>query len=102
MASVHNPSSVSQPILAPNEVLWRLSVAQYHEMIRASILTEDDPIELLEGLLIHKMPENPPHRMATHLTSEALRAVIPEGWYVDSQEPITLEDSAPEPDLCII
>lgn len=102
MSSIQNPSSVSQPVIAPNEALWRLSVAQYHEMIRAGILTEDDPIELLEGLLIHKMPKNPPHRIATHLTSEALRAVVPEGWYVDSQEPITLEDSEPEPDICVI
>ena len=92
MSTFQSPSSVSQPIIAPNEALWRLSVEQYHGMIRAGILTEDDPIELLEGLLIEKMPKNPPHRIATHLTAAALRAAIPDGWYVDSQEPITLED----------
>lgn len=102
MSTFQSPSSVSQPIIAPNEALWRLSVEQYHEMIRAGILTEDDPIELLEGLLIEKMPKNPPHRIATHLTAAALRAAIPDGWYVDSQEPITLEDSEPEPDVCVI
>jgi Uma2 family endonuclease len=102
MSTMPSSSSVSQPIIAPNEALWRLSVEQYHEMIRAGILTEDDPIELLEGLLIEKIPKNPPHRIATHLTAAALRAVIPENWYVDSQEPITLENSEPEPDICII
>jgi hypothetical protein len=30
---------------------------------------------------------------------KALERVLPEGWYVDSQEPITLSDSEPEPDV---
>jgi predicted nucleic-acid-binding protein len=29
----------------PTDPIWRLSVAQYHEMIRAGILTEDDPVQ---------------------------------------------------------
>jgi Uma2 family endonuclease len=28
--------------------------------------------------------------------------VVPAGWYVDSQEPITLADSEPEPDVTVI
>lgn len=32
----------------------RLSVEQYHAMIRTGILTEDDSVELLEGRLIRK------------------------------------------------
>jgi hypothetical protein len=34
--------------------LYRFSVDQYHRMIAAGILTEDDPVELLEGLLVVK------------------------------------------------
>ena len=85
------------PAAVPPEPVWRFSVEQYHEMIRTAILTADDQVELLEGWLIHKMPKNPPHRIATKLIQQALDAVIPSGWYVDSQEPITLEDSEPEP-----
>ena len=48
----------------PTEPIWRLSVAQYHQMIQAGILTDDDPVELLEGWLVPKMPKNPPHRVA--------------------------------------
>ena len=33
----------------PTELIWHLSVDQYHAMIRAGILTTDDPVELLEG-----------------------------------------------------
>lgn len=48
------------------------------------------------------MPKNPPHRAATKLTRNALEAIVPSGWYVDAQEPITLEDSEPEPDVVIV
>lgn len=86
----------------PTDLIWRLSVAQYHEMIRTGILTDDDPVELLEGCLVFKMPKNPAHRVATTLIRQALEKVVPTGWYVESQEPITLEDSEPEPDVVIL
>jgi len=80
----------------------RLSVEQYHKMIQAGIFTDDNRVELLEGLLVQKMSKNPPHRVSTNLVSESLRNVVPTGWYVDSQEPITTETSEPEPDVAII
>ena len=86
----------------PTEPILRLSVAQYHDMIRAGILTEDDPVELINGWLIEKMPKNPRHRAATKLLRTLLESSIPTGYYVDSQEPITLSDSEPEPDVMII
>jgi Uma2 family endonuclease len=86
----------------PDDLIWRLSVEQYHEMIRAGILTSDDPVELLEGWLVCKMPKNPPHRIATRLAQKTLEGVVSAGWYVDSQEPITLDDSEPEPDVMVI
>lgn len=89
-------------IAVPKEPIWRLQVQQYHAMIRAGILTDDDPVELLEGWLVTKMPKNPPHRIATQLTREALAQLVPPGWYVDDQEPITTKDSEPEPDIVIV
>jgi Uma2 family endonuclease len=82
--------------------LWRLSVTQYHAMLHAGILTADDPVELLAGWLVRKMPKNPAHRAATRLLSQALERLLPAGWYVDTQEPITLADSEPEPDVVIV
>ena len=86
----------------PEDLIWRLSVSQYHQMIRTGILTADDPVELLAGWLFYKMPKNPPHRIATRLAQDSLEAVVPAGWYVDSQEPITLGDSEPEPDVMVV
>jgi Uma2 family endonuclease len=89
-------------MVLPKEPIWRLRVHQYHEMIRSGILTDDDPVEFLEGLLVLKMPKNPPHRIATQVTREALAQIVPSGWYVDDQEPITTKDSEPEPDISIV
>ncbi len=71
-------------------------------MIKCGILTEDDPLELLEGILVEKMPKKPGHSGATRKARETLRKVVLPGWFADSQEPITTEDSEPEPDLAVI
>lgn len=92
-----------KPLAAiPTDIIWRLNVEQYHAMIQAGILTDEDPVELLEGWLIYKMPKNPPHRATTKLVREALERIVPSGWYVDSQEPITTSDSEPEPDVVVV
>src|SRR5215212_4614695 len=99
----HSSPIVAEPMTAlPTEYIWRMSVAQYHAMIQAGILTEEDPIEFLEGWLVQRMPKNPAHRMVTLLLRKALDRLIPPGWYVDSQEPITTGDSEPEPDIVIV
>jgi Uma2 family endonuclease len=82
--------------------IWRLRVDQYHAMIRTGILTEDDPVELLEGWLVVKMPQNPPHRVAVRLTYKALESIVPTNWYIDTQAPITAADSEPEPDIVVV
>ena len=92
-------SAVITPTPTP---VWRLSVDQYHAMIRSGILTDDDPVELLDGVLVPKMPKNPLHRAVTRLLRQALQAITPADYYVDSQEPITLRSSEPEPDVLIV
>jgi Uma2 family endonuclease len=86
----------------PNDLIWRLSIEQYHAIIQAGILTDDDSVELLEGWLVFKRPKNPPHRATTRLVRTALENILPAGWYVDSQEPITLSNSEPEPDIVVV
>ena len=93
---------LSRRAVTPPDLVWRLGVGQYHEMIAAGILTEDDPVELLDGCLVPKMPKNPPHTLANGLIHEALARLLPAGWFTDSQEPITTEDSEPEPDVRVV
>ena len=89
-------------LVVPDDPIYRITVAQYHEMIHSGILTDDDPVELLEGWLVTKMSKNRRHSLATRFTREALESIIPQGWYVDSQEPITTMDSEPEPDVVVV
>src|SRR3954453_11490344 len=99
MAILANPPESSAP---PSEPIWRLSVDRYHAMIASGILTEDDRVELLDGMLVEKITKNPPHTVATDLTRRILEAMIPPGWCVRIQEPVTLAESEPEPDLAIV
>jgi len=81
---------------------WRTSVDQYHAMIRAGILTEDDPVELLDGLLFRKESKSPAHSSSTVGCRDALASVLSPGWSAWSQESITLPTSEPEPDVVVV
>ena len=95
-------ATVTAMPLEVNESLWRMPLERYHAMIRSGVLSGDDRIELLEGVLVEKMSKNPAHRIATRKTGDALRAVLPAGWYVDEQAPVTTADSEPEPDISLM
>jgi Uma2 family endonuclease len=90
------------PAGVPPEPIWRFTVQQYHEMIRAGIFIDDDPVELLDGWLVPKMPKNPAHRVLTRKLRKAFEGCVPQGYYVDSQEPVTLATSEPEPDVVVV
>jgi Uma2 family endonuclease len=88
--------------VAPEELV-RISVKQYHKMIEAGILLEGDPIELLEGWLVTKMPKKPSHRVVNRALLRKLEEQVPEDThYVDAQEPITTDTSEPEPDISVV
>ncbi len=84
-----------------NEPIFRLSVDQYHELIRSGKLTEDDPVELLEGILVFKMPKKSPHATSAQLAQREIGGRLPAGCHYRPQDPITLEDGEPEPDGAI-
>jgi Uma2 family endonuclease len=90
------------PPAVPSDPVWRFSVDEYHAMIRAGILVDGDPVELLDGWLVTKMTKNPPHCVATTLVRRALERIVPSGWFVDSQGAITLATSEPEPDMTVV
>jgi hypothetical protein len=82
--------------------LWQISVERYHDMIEAGLLTENDRLELLEGYLVEKMTVHPPHSFTTDQIRDELTAVAGSGYFVKSQQPITTEESEPEPDVIVV
>jgi Uma2 family endonuclease len=81
--------------------LYRLSVDQYHRMIEAGVLVSGERVELLEGLLVAKMPQHPPHAATLTRITPRFVKLLPEQWLLRIQCPITLQDSEPEPDLAV-
>jgi Uma2 family endonuclease len=94
------PKSAAFPMM-PIPV-HRFTVAQYHRMIAAGVLTENDRVELLEGWIVDKMPQHPAHAGTISILLSKLQAKLSRGWIVRVQSPITLEDSEPEPDLAVV
>ena len=79
-----------------------ISVAEYHRMIDAGVFASDNRYELLEGRLVPKMTINPRHAVFLRKLDGVLSALLPAGWHVRSQNPITLSTSEPEPDLGVV
>ncbi len=96
------PSALANLVQLPPEPVRRLTVDEYHQMIRAGILKEDDPFELLEGWLVPKMTRNPPHDLALGLTEDEITPLLPAGWFRRGQSAVTTADSEPEPDIGIV
>lgn len=90
------------PLRALTGGLRRFTVGEYHEMIRTGVLKEGDPVELLEGFLVNKMPQNSPHGGCVKALVRRLIPVLPAGWELSVQSPVTLADGEPEPDGAVV
>jgi Uma2 family endonuclease len=102
-SAVSIPQIVSPPLaLLPAHLLRRFTVDEYHQMIRTGILSEDEPVELLDGWITNKMPRNPEHDLAVEKLDAAIRSRIPPGWRIRIQSAITTDASEPEPDMAIV
>ena len=82
--------------------IWRLSVDRYERMVAAGLVTSDDRVELLEGILVPKMSKSPDHRLCVLLVCEVIRSALATGWHIQSEQPIRMDDSEPGPDVAVI
>src|SRR5436190_3998227 len=80
----------------------RFTVAEYLRLGETGILTEDDRVELLEGLIVQKVTRIPRHDATIDILAELLRRLLPAAWYPRDQKVLLTNDSAPEPDLAIV
>ncbi len=107
MAShLSSPSTAFPPIITPfvggTPAARQFTVDEYHRMIEAGILSENDRVELLDGWILEMSPIGPPHATSVSLVAAALQDVLPVGWHLRTQAPITLENGEPEPDVTIV
>jgi Uma2 family endonuclease len=80
-----------------------LSVEEFHRMVAAGILDEDERVELLDGVIVAMTPQSVPHaRRIEWLTRHLVRSLGDE-YAVRPQLPLTLGDrNEPEPDLAVV
>jgi Uma2 family endonuclease len=70
-------------------------------MIDAGVLTPRDRVQLIEGQLVPMAPIGSQHAVAVELLEKALDKILPKGWTVRAQQPITLKRSEPQPDIVV-
>jgi Uma2 family endonuclease len=73
----------------------RISVQDYHRL-------GELPVELLRGTIIDKMSKSPLHSSVAADLLAILSSQISDEFILRAECPLTLVDSEPEPDLCVI
>jgi Uma2 family endonuclease len=95
---------IDQRAAIPPFPVCQFTVDEYHRMIAAGILGEDDRVELLKGWIVPLIPQNTPHKIAVPLAQLANTAALPPGWFPNVQQPVGIADSEsePQPDLAVV
>jgi Uma2 family endonuclease len=87
--------------IEPQIHLW--SIADYHQMIEARVLDEDDRVELLEGRIVCMSPQRPFHAASVQRSSRLLFKLLSDRAEIRVQLPVILgNDSEPEPDIAVV
>ena len=81
-------------------VRWPLSIEAYHSLGEMGLIPEKT--ELIHGQVYPKMPKSPLHRLLVLRLLQLLQARLPAGHFLQSEQPLTLTDSEPEPDVSIV
>jgi Uma2 family endonuclease len=82
--------------------LRRWKRVEYERLVDLGVFA-GDPIELIGGQLVVAEPQGAYHASSINSAEYAVRAVVPPGWIVRTQAPVSLDDeSEPEPDLVVV
>ncbi len=80
----------------------RFSVAQYDRMIDAGIIAEDEPVELIHGEIVRKMPIGKRHGATVKRLNRLLSTLLADRAVIGVQDPVVLAESEPEPDISVL
>ncbi len=77
-----------------------VTVEQYHRFPEFD--ADGRRTELIRGILIEKMSKSPLHSSIARRLFMLLQGVVPPGFVLLREDPLTFADSEPEPDLAIV
>jgi Putative restriction endonuclease len=96
------PSQLTHSLPSPDEV-YRFTVDQYENMVESGALREDDRVELVDGIVVWKMPKTTGHIASTRKCLREIARMLSPGWHVRKEEPVRIPDyDEPEPDLAVV
>jgi Uma2 family endonuclease len=77
-----------------------ISVETYHWMIENGMVARR--AELIRGVIVEKMSKSSLHSLLAKRLYDQLMRTLGPGWYVRKEDPLTLRDSEPEPDILVV
>jgi len=79
------------------------SVDEYHQLVERGFLSEDSPVELIEGEVVKMSPIGSRHAGIVNRSSTYFNRVLSDIVVVSVQNPIRLNDvSEPQPDIALL
>ncbi len=81
--------------------LNRWTPSQFLQMCELGIFDEAE-VELIQGVIVHKMTRNSLHDVAIHLVADELLGLLPRGWVIRYQAAVIAGRSSLEPDLAVV
>jgi Uma2 family endonuclease len=85
------------------QIRRRFTVQDYHRMVEAGILHEDDRVELIGGEIVEMSPFGGRHAACVREINRLLNRQVDDELRIDVQSTVTLEEQGePQPDLAVI
>ena len=89
--------------VTPAVEIRRFTRLEYERLADLEFFQPDERLELIDGLLVVREPQNSGHAVGTQLVHRALDRAFGAGWNVRAQFPVALDDmSEPEPDAAVV
>ena len=79
---------------------YKWSIEEWHELVNSGLL-EGKPVEFLEGEIVEMSPEGIEHSYTNRSVVKYLRQLLEGKAEIIQAQPITLDNSEPEPDITI-
>jgi Uma2 family endonuclease len=87
-------------------IVHSFTVDDYHRLAASGVLGPEDRVELIAGQIYDMTPIGAPHATSVQKSLAALWKLPLESatnkWHIRVQQPVTLKDSEPQPDLAIV
>ena len=94
------PGRQARSLAAPE--VYRLNVVESERMAEAHIL-ENNRVELIDGYLVTKTTQKPPHVWAVESARDEIGRRLPPGWSIREEKPVRIAQfDEPEPDLAVV